>query len=77
MLALNLHSKQISFKAIYLSSRCKKTKIYQGFYLPEPSPSELWHDPVEELIALRDPHLHFATFNSIFAQKWILVKLFG
>ena len=58
-----------------MSSRCKKTKIFQGFYPPEPQP-RLQHEPAEELTALRDPHLHFTTFeNSIFVKKWTLVKL--
>ena len=56
-------------------SRCKKTKMFQGFYPPEPRP-RLQHEPAEELTALHDPHLHFTTFeNSIFVKKWTLVKL--
>ena len=38
----------------------------------------LCHEPVAELTALWDPHLHFTTFkNSIIVQKQTLVKLFG
>ena len=71
------HTKFLLFYAIYLSSRYKKTKMFQGFYPTEPLP-ELRHEPVEELTALRDPHLHFTTFeNWIFVQKGTLVKLLG
>ena len=49
--------------------------MFQGFYPPEPRP-RLQHEPAEELTALRNPHLHFTTFeNSIFVKKWTLVKL--
>ena len=45
--------------------------------LPEPPP-QLRHEPVAELTASLDPHLHFTTFeNSIFDQKRTLVKLRG
>ena len=41
-------------------------------------PTRLCHEPVAELTAPQDTHLHFTTFkNSIFAQKGILVKLLG
>ena len=60
-----------------MSSRCKKIKIFQELYLPEPTP-ELRQDPVEEFTALWDPHMHFTTFeNSIFFKKQTLVKLLG
>ena len=39
------------------------TKISQGFYPSEPPPG-LRHGPIEELSALRDPHLHFTTFEN-------------
>ena len=50
----------------YLSSRCKKVKIFQG--LPEP-PAGLHHEPVVELTAPQYPNLHFTTLeNKIFVQ---------
>ena len=36
------------------------------------------HEPIAELTASQDTHLHFTTLkNSIFAQKGTLVKLLG
>ena len=44
--------------------------------LPHEPPPGLHHEPIVEFAAPQDPHLHFTTFkNSIFAQKWTLVKL--
>ena len=69
-----LTTKFLLFQAIYLSSRCKKTQIFQGFYLSRPSPGR--HELVAELTVPRDLHVHFTTFeNSIFVQKRTLVKL--
>ena len=42
-------------------------------YLPR-----LFHERIAEITAPQNPHLHFATFkNSVFVQKWKLVKLVG
>ena len=54
----------------------KDQKFFRGF-TPKPPP-RLCHEPVAELTAPQDTHLHFTTFkNSIFVQKGTLVKLLG
>ena len=51
--------------------------IFSGALPPDPPPG-LHHEPVAELTAPRDPHLHFTTFeNCIFVQKRTLVELLG
>ena len=55
----------------------KKDQNFSGVLPPNPPP-RLCHEPVAELTAPQDTHLHFTTFkNSIFVQKGILVKLLG
>ena len=46
-----------------------------SIFLPlEPQP-QLLHEPAAKT---RDPHVNFTTFeNSVFDQKWTLVKLLG
>ena len=57
----------------YLSSRCKKTQMFQGFHPSEPSPGYR-HELVAELTAPHDPHVRFTTFEkSIFVQKRALM----
>ena len=79
---MNLHAKEIGmqsffyFKLFICPPDEKRPKFFKGF-TPE-SPSRLCHEPVAELTAPQDTHLHFTTFkNSIFFQKGTLVKLFG
>ena len=36
-----------------------------------------YHEPIAERMVPYDTHLHFALKNSIFVQKWTLVKLLG
>ena len=54
------------------SSRCKKTKMFQGLY-----PMNYYYESVMNSVqSLNTSRLHFTTFEkSIFAQKWTLVKL--
>ena len=60
-----------------MSSRGKKVKVFQELY-PHELPPRLCNEPLAELTALQDPHLHFTTFkNSIFVQILTLVKLLG
>ena len=55
----------------------KKDQNFLGVLPPEPPP-RLCHEPVAELTAYQDTHLHFTTFkNSIFVQQGTLVKLLG
>ena len=57
-----------------MPSRCKKTKLLQGFNPPELQP-RLHHTPVVELTMPGDSHLHFTTLqNSIIVKKWTLVN---
>ena len=74
MLALNLHSKEISlhsflyFKLFICPPDEKRPKLFRGF-TPE-SPPRLCHEPVAELTAPQDTHLHFTTFkNSVKIQS--------
>ena len=83
ILALNLQSKQISlqiflyFKLPIYPPDVKRAKCFRGFTCHDPL-TGLCHEPFTELTAPPDPHLHFTTLkNSIFVQKWTLVKLFG
>ena len=63
-----------SIWAIYLSSRCKKTKSFQELYSLNP-PSGLRHESIAELTLPQDPNLRFTTFkNSIFVQKTDISK---
>ena len=53
---INLLIRFFVFQAIYLSSRCKKTKHFQGVYPPPPeSPPGLGHELVAELISPQVP----------------------
>ena len=55
-------------------------RAFRGFTPPPPpEPQEgLRHEPIVELAAPQDLHLHFTTFeNSIFVQRRALVKLLG
>ena len=77
---MNLHSKEISlqsffyFKLFICPPDEKRPTFFRGF-TPEPPP-RICHEPVAELTAVQDTHLHFTTFkNSIFVQKGTLVKL--
>ena len=55
----------------------KKDQNSSGVLPPEPQP-RLCHEPVAELTAPQNTHLHFTTFkNSIFVEKGTLVKLLG
>ena len=52
----------------------KRPTFFRGF-TPKPPP-RLCHEPVAELTAPQDTHLHFTTLkNSIIVQKGTLVKL--
>ena len=79
---LNLHSKQNIYKVSSFLSylfilKMWKTKISKRFYPAELLPV-FRHEPVVELIAPRDLHLHFITFkNSVFVQKQTFVRLLG
>ena len=79
MLALNLHSRQIGlqgffyFKLFICPVDIKRPKLLRDL-LTEPS-SGFRHEPVVELIALRDPKLGFTTFeNSLSVQKMDITK---
>ena len=79
---MNLHSKEISlqslfyFKLFICPSDEKRPTFFRGF-TPKPPP-RLCHEPIAELTAPQDTHLHFTTSkNSIFVQKETLVKLPG
>ena len=67
---------KVSFKLFIYSPHEKRPKFFRGF-TPKPPP-RICHEPVAELTAPQDTHLHFTTFkNSIFVQKGILLKLLG
>ena len=47
-------------------------------FLASELPPGLHHKPIADLTTPGDPHIHFTAFkNSIFVQKWALVKLLG
>ena len=53
----------------------KKDQNFLGVLPPE-LPPKFCHEPVAELTAPQDTHLHFTpSKNSIFVQKFTLVKL--
>ena len=70
MLALNLHSKEISsksfhyFKLFICPPDEKILKYSSGLTTPPPPPplQVLYHVPVEEITALQKAHLHFIIF---------------
>ena len=79
---MNLNSKEISlqsffyFKLFICPPDEKRPTFFRGF-TPE-TPTRLYHEPVAEITAPQDTHLHFTTFkNPIFVQKGTLVKLLG
>ena len=61
-LAVNINhlTRSLLFQAIYLSSRCKKVKTFQGVY---PLNRNQGYEPFVEFTAPRDPYQHFTIEN--------------
>ena len=73
----DIASKLFSVLSYLFALQMWKDQNFSGLLPHKPSPG-LLHEPVVELTATQDPHLHFATFeNLIFAEKQTLVKLLG